>query len=202
MWRTAILLYRLMHEYAENTTVAKIKKLEKLLDGEADKLYRVADRLERDPQTAIEANPIDGIRTRLIKHGYADDPIVRKSIVSVIKQAPVRTPPTPVDLRRLAARLLEAGKNRCGAFNTCLKESKKLRAQSGRGRYPSAAMDYLLNFASVMYINDAELARRMAAEGIEPEDRGSDEPDLAIRWAAIIKTARARQRRRGQAVTK
>lgn len=194
-WKAAVLLYKKLRRHWESTTVQNIEKILEVLDGEAEKLYRVADRLERDPATVVDAQPVDAIRSRLAKRGIAAL-YVETALRFIAKQAPVGVPPTPADLRRLATTLLSTNEKRRENFQRYLQALKKVRAKSGRGRYPSLAMEYLLDFATILEIGDAELARRMVAEGIEPEYQGTDEPDVTVRWAIVIKAARARRRRR------
>ncbi len=194
-WKMAVLFYKKVRQHWESTTVQNIEKILKMLDGEAEKLYRLADRLERDPATIVDVQPLDVIRSRLAKRGIAAA-YVETALRFVAKQAPVGVPPTPADLRRLATTVLTTNAKRRESFGTYLSALKKVRSKSGRGRYPSLALEYLLDFATMLEIGDAELARRMTAEGIEPEYQGTDEPDVTVRWAVVIKAARARRRRR------
>ena len=67
-----------------------------------------------------------------------------------------------------------------------------------RGRRPNVPLAQLLDKAAKLGFADVEIARALEREGVEPVGPGSDEVGLAERWAAIIKSARARARRRQQ----
>jgi hypothetical protein len=60
-------------------------------------------------------------------------------------------------------------------------------------------LDRILAVAARARVPDAELARALVDVGFPPEGPGSREASLAERWVAIVKSARARRRRKARA---
>src|SRR5262249_46384599 len=63
-----------------------------------------------------------------------------------------------------------------------------------RDRHRNGPLAWLLDHAAKYGFADVELVRALARAGVEPVGPGSDETDLAVRWAAMLKSARARAR--------
>ena len=119
---------------------------------------------------------------------------------------------TPRALRGLAIEVLALSED----VATARVLPREQPAPPSRGRRPNAPLAWLLDRGTKLGVADVEIARALAREGIEPlgsslelvepisdEDDAVDaqaladaQADLVERWAAIIKSSRARARKR------
>ena len=143
--------------------------------------------------------------------GRGDDPVTRAVLAKLAELTEASEQPrtTPRALRGLAIEVLALSED--VATSRVLPRDQPARLS--RGRRPNAPLAWLLDRGTQLGIADVEIARALAREGIEPLGPGpepiSDEDDvvdaqaladaqadLVERWAAIIKSSRARARKR------
>lgn len=195
--RAAVIWFRELRARWGFLTLAQLRQLSGLLAARADLLYRRADRVERGA-AAPRLPKRDDLRQlagRAARVGRADDPVTRDVLARLAELAEVsaRWPSTtPRALRELARGVLrlseEVATSRALPF--------RQPPPPARGRRPNLPLAQLLDKAARLGFADVEIARALEREGVEPSGPGSDEVGLAERWAAIIKSARARARRR------
>ena len=128
----------------------------------------------------------------------------------------VRDLTTPRALRGLAIEVLALSED----VATARVLPRDQPARPSRGRPPNAPLAWLLDRGMKLGVADVEIARALARAGVEPFGPGSDETslagaeedveddevdpqvlddaqtDLVERWASIIKSSRARARKR------
>jgi hypothetical protein len=214
--RVAVTWFGVLQEHWGRLTLAQIRELSRLLADRADLLYRLADRVERGA-AAPRLPKKHGVRqlaARVARVGRANDPVTRTVLAKLAELTEASEQPrtTPRALRGLAIEVL--------ALSEDVASSRVLpRDQSpppSRGRRPNAPLAWLLERGTKLGVADVEIARALAREGVEPLGSGpklvepiSDEDDtvdaqalvdaqaeLVERWAAIIKSSRARARKR------
>jgi hypothetical protein len=99
---------------------------------------------------------------------------------------------TAREIRSAAIRLMDLAADVGGARDAPETPHRPPRPTVGRPR--NRILERILEFAAKQGVPDAELARALADVGFVPDGPGSAGVDLADRWAAIIKSARARRR--------
>lgn len=204
-WPKILRDYLLLRQYGGAATVNHIHRLTKTLHAEAGALYYAAATLRR--VGGIPANqrwPANDIRKRLVALRFNPrDFFVKRVLDNVAKRSPV--PPgkrlTTIDeIQQHADALADAKDIEVADLTLYLALVAENRRPSGRGRFPSVAMEYLFVCADRLILGDAALARRLDKAGIEPdvtltEEEQRDGIDRVERWRTIIKAARARRRR-------
>ena len=211
--RVAVTWFGTLQENWGRLTLTQIRDLSRLLADRADLLYRLADRVERGA-AAPRLPKKHGVRqlaVRVARLGRADDPVTRAVLAKLAELTEASEQPrtTPRALRGLAIEVLALSED--VATSRVLPRDQP--APPSRGRRPNAPLAWLLDRGTKLGVPDVEIARALAREGIEPlgPDSGLVEPisdeddaqaladaqaDLVERWAAIIKSSRARARKR------
>jgi hypothetical protein len=211
----AVTWFKTLQEHWGRLTLTQIRQLSRLLADRADLLYRLADRVERGA-AAPRLPKKHGVRqlaARVARLGRADDPVTRGVLAKLTELTGASEQPrsTPRTLRGLAIEILALSEDVASAR---VLPRDQPRSPS-RGRPPNAPLAWLLDRGTKLGVADVEIARALAREGVEPlggrldEADGGDEEaeadpqaladaqaDLVERWAAIIKSSRARARKR------
>lgn len=197
-WARTLRFFKRRRLFEGRDNVAKLKKLQELLWDDADQHYREADRRDRllDDDEDV---PLGARRSRLLER--MDKAGLKNSLVAADAYAKVAKMevdhPVAVDaLRDYARDIAMIADEYQIHFEWATGTAAILRGESGSGRGPSGAMHYLLKEAKEQGIGDAELARRLAAEGLVPDGPGADYDDLAMQWREAFKAARYRARKR------
>jgi hypothetical protein len=218
--RVAITWFGVLQERRGRLTLLQIRSLSQLLADRADLLYRLADRVERGA-AAPRLPKKHGVRqlaARVARLGRADDPVTRAVLakLAALTEASEQPRTPPRALRGLAIEVL--------ALSEDVATSRVLPRDQppppSRGRRPNAPLAWLLDRGTKLGVADVEIARALTREGLEPLGPGSDKTDpaeadedveddevaaqaladaradLVERWAAIIKSSRARARKR------
>jgi len=211
--RAAVSWFGVLQERWGRLTLAQIRDLSRLLADRADLLYRLADRVERGA-AAPRLPKKHGLRqlaVRVARLGRTDDPVTRSVLAKLaeLTEASEQSRTTPKALRGLAIEILALSED----VATARVLPRDQPRPPSRGRRPNAPLAWLLDRGTKLGVADVEIARALAREGIEPLGPGSDETgleddkndpqvlddaqvDLVERWAAIIKSSRARARKR------
>jgi hypothetical protein len=220
--RAAVSWFGVLQERWGRLTLAQIRDLSRLLADHADLLYRLADRVERGA-AAPRLPKKHGVRqlaARVARLGRADDPVTRAVLAKLAELTGTSEQPrtSPRALRGLAIEVLALSED----VATARVLPRDQPAPTSRGRRPNAPLAWLLDRGTKLGVADVEIARTLAREGIEPlgpgpdpghvepisdeDNTGDDEDDaqaladtqadLVERWAAIIKSSRARARKR------
>lgn len=211
--RVAVTWFGTLQENWGRLTLAQIRDLSRLLADRADLLYRLADRVERGA-SAPRLPKKHGLRQlagRVARLGRADDPVTRAVLAKLAELTGASEQPrtTPRALRGLAIEVFALSED----VATARVLPREQSPPPSRGRRPNAPLAWLLDRGTKLGVPDVEIARALAREGIEPLGPGpalveliSDEDDvqaltdaqadLVERWAAIIKSSRARARKR------
>lgn len=179
--------------------LARLRSLHRLLTSGADALYRLADRVERDGRVRVHRSLLDHVADRVEQFALADDPVVAPVRVAVSElqkkfraQIRARRRPTAKEIRSAAIRLMDLSDGVMDARDAPEALHRSPRPTVGRPR--NRILERILAFAARQHVPDAELARALADVKFIPDGPGSPEIDLAERWVAIIKSARARRR--------
>ena len=221
--RAAVSWFGVLQERWGRLTLAQIRDLSRLLADRADLLYRLADRVERGA-AAPRLPKKHGLRqlaARVTRLGRADDPVTRAVLAKLGELTGASEQPrtTPRALRGLAIEVLALSEDVATARVLPRDQPRPLI----RGRRPNAPLAWLLDRGTKLGVADVEIARALAREGIEPlggrlddldeadeaDEAETDEEaeadpqvladaqtDLVERWASIIKSSRARARKR------
>ena len=202
--RGALTVFQGLRERRGTLTLVQIRSLRRRLTTGADALYRLADRVERDARVRVHRSLLDDVADRVERLEPADDPVVApvRAAVSELQkqlraQIRARRQPTARELRSSAIRLMNLADDVEDARGAPEAPDRPPRSTVGRPR--NRILERILEFAERQHVPDAELARALADVGFAPDGPGSSEVNLADRWAAIIKSARARRRRAGRA---
>jgi hypothetical protein len=181
-------------------TLAQLRALRRLLAETADALYRLADRVERGERVQVPRNLFDELADRAERVGAAHDPVLSPALAAISElrrqhrtRVLARRPPTARELRSAAIRLMGLADVVEDARDALDVPHRPSRPAVGRPR--NRILDRILEYTTRHGVRDAELARALADVGFVPDGPGSSEVDVAERWAAIIKSARARRRR-------
>ena len=193
----AVRWFRDLRERWGLLTLAQIRQLSGLLAERADLLYRLADRVERGAAAPRLPKRVDlrQLAGRAARVGRAEDPVTRDVLARLagLAEASERWPSaTPRLLRELALGVLRLSEEVATSRALPFRQPPPPK----RGRRPNVPLAQLLDRAAKLGFADIEVARALEREGVEPAGPGSDEVGLAERWAAIIKSARARARKR------
>ena len=200
--RSQLQFFRHLRAHRGDLTLERLRALRRLLAGGAETLYRLADRVERDSRVRTPRRVVDELATRAGRLGAADDPALAP-VHEALAELRGRWPAAPRDLRATAIRLLDLADSveNVRLASLTYREQRRPPPQTV-GRPRNRLLEQILDFATRERIPDAELARALADVKFPPDGPGSREASLADRWTAIIKSARARRRRRDASVTK
>jgi len=208
--RRVINVFRLLRERWGKLTATQIRRMSRLLDGGADALYRHADRVERGAAAprVPRKHAIPVLAAGVARAGYNDDTVTQAVLVDLaaLTEAIAKQPSaTPWVLRHAAQELVRLSEVVANARSL----PRRVAPRSPRGgRYPNVPLERLLCLGAKHGHADIEVARGLARERILPDGVGSArrprltkneqaaEENLAQRWAVIIRSARALQRRR------
>lgn len=193
--------FRTLHERRGDLTSAELRELHRRLTSAADVLYRLADRVERDARVRVPRRPLDDLADQLARIGPTDDPVtepIHAAIAELRKRLRDRWPAPVRELRHAAIRLMDLADAVLDARDAPEHPSRRRRAPARIGRPRNRILERILELATKWGIRDAVLARALADIEFLPDGPASPQSDLAERWAAIIKSARARRRRRTQ----
>lgn len=202
VWRRALKFFERRRLLENPEKLARITRLMKVLYSDADVHYREADRRERGMDGSIR--PVGfrercaWLRAELDRQGFKGDTIAEAVYAKIEEYAtdhPAAYKVAPVELRAYARWIAGFADDYALHINYVKGTAEIIRTKKV-GRAPSGALPYLFRDTASLKLSDAELARRLAVEGLVPDGPGTDEPSLAVRWATVIKAARARGRRR------
>ena len=189
--------YRLFRERRGILTLLQLQALHRLLVDHADAIYRRADRAERGEVASrlTKEHSLAALATRVRRIGQTDDPVTRATCARLAELAARRPPTTVREIRALAIDLM--------ALSRVVEDARYLPRwrppyRPRGGRHPNVLLDSLLRWATKNGVEDADLALELERQRVIPEGPGSEEPP-ARRWKAILKSARARRRKRGGA---
>jgi hypothetical protein len=156
----------------------------------------------RDPRVRVHRSLLDDVADRVACLEPVDDPVlapVRVAVSELRKQLRVqiraRRRPTAREIRSAAIRLMNLAGDVEDARDA--PEAPHLSPRPTVGRPRNRILERILEFAAKQRVPDVELARALADVGFVPDGPGSAGVDPADRWAAIIKSARARRRHAG-----
>ncbi|HET7505248.1 MAG TPA: hypothetical protein VFK02_29720 [Kofleriaceae bacterium] len=196
IWRM-VGFHRLICERRGILTLAQIRAMSRLLADHADAIYRRADRAERGavaPRLTRE-HSLAALSTRVRRVGQEDDPVTRSTCARLAELGTAKPPATVREIRALAIELVRLSEVVANARHLPFWKSPY---RPRGGRHPNVALERLLYWATKHGVSDADLARELDRQGAIPNGPGSEVP-LMQRWMAIIKSARARRRKRGAA---
>jgi hypothetical protein len=81
--RGALTIFQSFHARRGTLTLVQLRSLHKLLVHSADSLYRLADRVERDPRVRVHRSLLDEVADRVERLEPADDPVVAPVCVAI-----------------------------------------------------------------------------------------------------------------------
>jgi hypothetical protein len=180
-------------------TVAQLRRLRRLLTTGADALYRLADRVERDARVRVPRRLVDELAAHAARVGPTDDPVLAP-VLATLARLREHYPAKPWELRKAAIQLLDLVDAVEDARLLPVPPALQRRRRAPVGRPRNWILDRILAVAARAHVSDAELAQALVDVGFPPEGPGSREASLTERWVAIVKSARARRRRRARAV--
>ena len=205
-WNNILRDYLFLREYHGTATVTHIRRLTKILRAEAGALYYAAANLRRVGRIpAGQRWPSNDLRRRLVALRFNPrDFFVKRVLAYVAENSPApsgKRLTTIEEIQQHADAIADAEDIEAADLSIYLKLVAKSRNPSGKGRFPSVAMDYLLVRADELTLGDAALSRRLTIAGVEPdvmltEEEQRDGIDRVERWRTIFKAARARRRTR------
>jgi len=180
-------------------TRAQLRVLRRLLVDSADALYRVADRVERGEGAQVPRDFFDDLAGRVARIGPTADVVltsVRAAVAELRRRHRdrilARQAPTAKDLRNTAIQLM----SQVSVVEVRAPEGHDAH-ERGAGRPRNLIVDQILAYADQRGLRDVDLACALADVDFIPDGPGSPHASLAERWAAILKSARARRRRTG-----
>jgi len=198
--RVLLLSLRDQRRQRGDLTTAQLRFLRRLLVDAADVLYRLADRTERGERVRVPRGLLDDLADQAARVGPADDAVIARALAVIAElrrehriRRRARRSPTAKELRAEAMRLMTQ-------VDEVERAQRAPRVPGGRpsstvGRPRNNFLDRIFEYATKKGIPDAELARALAAVDFIPDGPGSPHTRLDERWAAIIKSARARRRK-------
>src|SRR5207344_1506344 len=74
--RGALTIFQDFRARRGTLTLRQLRSLHKLLVSSADVLYRLADRVERDPRVRVHRSLLDDVADRVARLERADDPVL------------------------------------------------------------------------------------------------------------------------------
>lgn len=179
-------------------TATQLRSLRRLLVDAADSLYRLADRTERGERVRVPRGLFDDLADQVAHVGPAEDVVLARTLAAITElrrehriRRRARRSPTAKELRAEAMRLMTQADELDRAQHAGRRSSRTV------GRPRNRLLDRIFAYATKKKIPDAELARALAAVDFIPDGPGSPHTRLDERWAAIIKSARARRRKTG-----
>jgi hypothetical protein len=195
-FRHVVTWFQMTRHHRGRLTVEQLKRFAKLLEGEARVLYRTADRNEQHPETAVAGKSVETIKKLIHTRGFGDD-TVTESVFGMLDRPDVAVPKTSGEHRALALALMKCAEYLRGIPGWYRLHANMLKDPlEHRGRPPNILLEVLFQTADRLGVTDADAARALAEAGTIPDGPGFDDTSLAERWATIIKSARARRRRK------
>lgn len=193
--------FRTLRERRGDLTSAELRALHRQLTSAAGVLYRLADRVERDTRVRVPRRPLDDLADQVARIGPAEDPVttpIRATVAELRKRLRDRWSAPVRELRYAAMRLMDLADDVWDARDAPEHPRMRRRAPARVGRPRNRILERILDLATKWGIRDAVLARALADIKFLPDGPASPQADLEERWAAIIKSARARRRRRAR----
>lgn len=195
----AVNLFRLLRKRRGLLTLAQIRAMSRLLADHADALYRRADRVERGDVAArlTQALSLVALARRVGQVGqvgHVDDPVTQSTTARLAEIAGMLEgrAASPATIRGAALEILCLAEDVVGA--RAFPRWRPPDRPRG-GRHPNVLLDRLLYYATTHGISDAALADELDRQQVRPDGPGSART-LRHRWMAILKSARARRRKR------
>jgi len=178
----------------------RTKALPKVLEREADTIYRVVNHLTRTgvlPEgTDLSLFSADAIAERLIgREWLIGDPfgaLIHETLLDDLKDSVTQS---AVVLREQAD-VLQFAAEAVQKIMTLYEESLEMIRTAPRGRYPSVAMYWLIRSTDQWGSSISQIARQLIKYNVEAWSN-NDDIDPMERWTAILKKGRTRARRRG-----
>lgn len=199
-WQRVTHQFQLFNDLEDADIRHKILKLPKVLEREADAIYRLANQLSRTGKLSDDVGmalyTATAIRDRLMRRGYfLGDPFgawLHEQLLDDLKERVTRS----VDVLRKQADILQTASDAVQRILTLYTESLEMIRTTPRGRYPSVAMFWLIRTTDQWGSSIGEIARQLVKHEIESWSE-SEETDPTAQWISILKKGRARARRRG-----
>jgi hypothetical protein len=198
-WGVALLRFRILRELQDPGTFRRATRLPKLLEREAAAIYAIANQLDRKGtmDAELEEHTSEAIWVRIALRGYGEDYIAIAFVGwALSRDSPGALTRSSATLRRHAAVVEDIAEQVQRAIDYYLVEASR-RRRGETGRYPSVAMDFLVEAADRWGASDDELAHGLVEDGALPESERSEESDDPVEhWKMLLKKARQRSRRR------
>lgn len=192
--------FQLFNDLEDADIRHKILKLPKVLEREADAIYRLANQLSRTGKLSDDVDmalyTASAIGDRLVRRGYfLGDPFgawLHEQLLVDLRERVTRS----VDVLRKQADALQSASDAVQRILTLYTESLEMIRTAPRGRYPSVAMFWLIRTTDQWGSSIGEIARQLVKHEIESWSE-SEETDPTAQWVSILKKGRTRARRRG-----
>jgi hypothetical protein len=199
-WRRVTHQFQLFNDLEDADIRHKILKLPKVLEREADAIYRLANQLSRTGKLSDDVDmalyTASAIGDRLVRRGYfLGDPFgawLHEQLLVDLRERVTRS----VDVLRKQADALQSASDAVQRILTLYTESLEMIRTAPRGRYPSVAMFWLIRTTDQWGSSIGEIARQLVKHEIESWSE-SEETDPTAQWVSILKKGRTRARRRG-----
>ena len=192
--------FELFGDLEDADTRRSILKLPKVLEREADAIYRLANQLSRTGKIPDDVDlslyAASAIADRLMRRGcLLGEPFgawVHEELIADLRERMTRS----VDMLRKQADVLQTASDAVQRILTLYTESLETIRQAPRGRHPSVAMFWLIRTTDQWGSSIGEIARQLVKHEVESWSE-SEEADPTAQWVSILKKGRTRARRRG-----
>lgn len=199
-WERVIHQFSLFDDLENEDLRRRAKTLPKLLEREADAIYRLVNQLLRTGKLAAAVDlsvcAASALHERLLRHGFLyGDPFgawVHETLLADLSERLTKTEPR----LRAQANLLQEASEAVQRILTLYDESIELIRTAPRGRYPSVAMYWLIRSTDQWGASISQIAKQLIKRNVESWS-DNDDMDPMERWTAILKKGRTRARRRG-----
>lgn len=199
-WGVALLRFKILRELENSVVRPRAVRLPRLLKREANAIYAIANEIDRKGATNVDLakHTAAAIWDRIGTKGYDDDYIA----ITFVEWALARDSPHELTrsssvIRRHAAVVEDIAERIQAVVDYYLKHATK-RRRGKTGRFPSIAMDFLVETTDRWRVTRDVLAQRLLEDGSLPESERSEESDEPVEhWKMLLKQARPRSRRRG-----
>lgn len=198
-WERVIHQFSLFDDLENEDLRKRAKTLPKVLEREADEIYRLVNQLLRTEKLAADVDlsvyAKSAIHERILRRGFLyGDPFgawVHERLLADLSERLTKTEPR----LRAQADLLQEASEAVQRIVTLYDESIELIRTAPRGRYPSVAMYWLIRSTDQWGASISQIAKQLIQRDVESWS-DNDDMDPMERWTAILKKGRTRARRR------
>ena len=199
-WRRVFQQFQLFEDLEDALTRRTFLKLPKVLEREADAIYRLANQLSRTGKLPDDVDlslyAASAISDRLMRRGCllgeAFGAWVHEQLLDDLRERVTRS----VDVLLKQADTLQNAADAVQRILTLYTESLEMIRTAPRGRHPSVSMFWLIRTTDQWGSSIGEIARQLVKHGVESWSE-SEEADPTAQWISILKKGRMRARRRG-----